>query len=50
MLALVSLLLAFLFVVSNGFRKLGYLHFDVLFVIWIDGGVVSKGQDGESVV
>jgi hypothetical protein len=45
--ALVSLLLAFLFVVGNGFRKLGYLHFDVLFVIWIDGGVVGKGQDGE---
>ncbi len=48
--ALVSLLLAFLFVVGNGFRKLGYLHFDVLFVIWIDGGVVGKGQDGESIV
>ena len=47
---LVSLSLAFLFVVGNGFRKLGYLHFDVLFVIWIDGGVVGKGQDGESVV
>ena len=48
--ALVSLLLAFLFVVGNGFRKLGYLHVDVLFVIWIDGGVVGKGQDGESIV
>jgi hypothetical protein len=48
--ALVSLLLAFLFVVSNSFHKLGYLHVDMLFVIWIDGGVVGKGQDGESVV
>ncbi len=48
--ALVSSPLAFLFVVGDGFRKLGYLHFDVLFVIWIDGGVVGKGQDGESVV
>jgi hypothetical protein len=48
--ALVSSLLAFLFVVGNGFRKLGYLHFDVFFVIWIDGGVVGKGQDGENVV
>ncbi len=48
--ALVSSLLAFLFVVGDGFRKLGYLHFDVLFVIWIDGGVVGKGQDGENVV
>jgi hypothetical protein len=48
--ALVLLSLAFLFVVSDGFRKLGYLHFDVLFVIWIDGGVIGKGQDGESVV
>ena len=48
--ALVLSSLAFLFVVGNGFRKLGYLHFDVLFVIWIDGGVIGKGQDGESVV
>jgi hypothetical protein len=47
---LVSLSLAFLFVVGNGFRKLGYLHVDVLFIIWIDGGVVGEGQDGESVV
>ncbi len=31
--ALVLLLLAFLFVVGNGFRKLVYLHIDVLFVI-----------------
>ncbi len=48
--ALVSLSLAFLFVIGNSFHKLGYLHFDVLFVILIDGGVVGKGQDGESVV
>jgi hypothetical protein len=46
--ALVLSSLAFLFVVGNGFRKLGYLHFDVLFVVWIDGGVVGKGQDGEA--
>ena len=50
MLTLVSSLLVFLFVVGDGFCKLGYLHFDVLFVIWIDGGVVGKGQDGESIV
>jgi hypothetical protein len=48
--ALVSSLLAFLFLVNDGSRKLGYLHFDMLFVIWIDGGVVEKGQEGESVV
>jgi hypothetical protein len=48
--ALVSSSLAFLFVVGNSFRKLGYLQIDVLFVIWIDGGVVGKGQDGESIV
>jgi hypothetical protein len=47
---LVTPLLAFLFVVGDSFRKLGYLHVDVLFVIWIDGGVVGQGQDGESVV
>ncbi len=48
--ALVSSLMAFLFVVGDGFRKLGYLHFDMLFVIWIDGGVIGKGQDGKSIV
>ncbi len=48
--ALVLSSLAFLFVVGDGFRKLGYLHFVVLLVIWIDGGVIGKGQDGESIV